>query len=584
MTVNANELARKEYTGNGSTTIFSYDFKIFLDTHIEVYLAGVLQTLGTHYTVAGVGEAAGGVVTFVTAPGNGVSVVLLLAETSDQATDYIELSEFPAKAHEDALDKLTLLVQQTREALRRGLKFAKTSLKRDYNVPDPVADKVLGWNADATALVNKDLVSVSTDAVLSNATPQDVAATGTPGTSLDVSRQDHRHKLGILTTLGDLIVRDGSGPARLGVGAEGTFLKIVGGVPAYGAGSGALTDHDHSVVGQGGPDVVVGEKFALKGDISPAQITTNQNDYNPAGLADASTLRINSDAARTITGLAGGEDGRLMIVHNVGAFGIMLSHEDGGSTAANRFSVGANYTIPANKAVVLQYDSTSSRWRIVAAYPDITAGSGAVNIAVQVFTGTGTWTKPAGLLFARVIAVGGGGGGGGTSGTGAGSGGGGGGYCEEYLMAGSLGATEAVTVGSAGSAGPGSGSGNGGAGGNSSFGAHLTANGGAGGGGKSGSVEFVAGASGGGASGGNINIPGGPGGHAHKVPSFSDTPMLIAGKGGDSVLGKGGKGAISTTAGTDGGAFGGGGGGSAGTSQAGFIGAQGIVVVVEYKT
>src|SRR4249919_1187083 len=51
--------------------------------------------------------------------------------------------------------------------------------------------------------------------------------------------------------------------------------------------------------------------FALPGDISPSQITSNQNDYNPASLSTASTLRLNSDASRDITGLQGGADGRI---------------------------------------------------------------------------------------------------------------------------------------------------------------------------------------------------------------------------------------------------------------------------------
>ncbi|WP_204308203.1 hypothetical protein, partial [Klebsiella aerogenes] len=55
----------------------------------------------------------------------------------------------------------------------------------------------------------------------------------------------------------------------------------------------------------------------LSGDISPTQITANQNDYAPTGHATASTLRLSSDASRNVTGLAGGADGRIVIIHNV---------------------------------------------------------------------------------------------------------------------------------------------------------------------------------------------------------------------------------------------------------------------------
>ena len=53
------------YTGNGSTTVFAYTFKIFAEAEIKVYVDNVLKTLTTHYTLSGVGTASGGNVTFV---------------------------------------------------------------------------------------------------------------------------------------------------------------------------------------------------------------------------------------------------------------------------------------------------------------------------------------------------------------------------------------------------------------------------------------------------------------------------------------------------------------------------------------
>jgi len=110
------------------------------------------------------------------------------------------------------------------------------------------------------------------------------------------------------------------------------------------------------------------EDFALAADISPAQITADQNDYNPAGLSTASVIRLDADAARKITGLAGGADGRILVLYNVssGADGdIILSSQDTASTAANRFAFDVDKTLEPGSSITLIYDSTASRWRTI---------------------------------------------------------------------------------------------------------------------------------------------------------------------------------------------------------------------------
>lgn len=121
--------------------------------------------------------------------------------------------------------------------------------------------------------------------------------------------------------------------------------------------------------------------FALTGTISPAQITANQDNYNPSGLSGASTIRLTSDALRSINGLAGGAAGRIIIIHNVGAQGITFVDEAGTSTAANRFALaGANFTLIPDQCVILQYDSTTARWRVL--------GRGGIPSTALVQTGT----------------------------------------------------------------------------------------------------------------------------------------------------------------------------------------------------
>lgn len=110
------------------------------------------------------------------------------------------------------------------------------------------------------------------------------------------------------------------------------------------------------------------QSIAYSGVISPAQIVANTNDYNPPNLATASTLRLNTDASRNITSIAGGATGRVLMLDNTGSFPIVLTNDDGATgTAANRFALDIDVTIYGGQSVVLIYDATSSRWRLLAA-------------------------------------------------------------------------------------------------------------------------------------------------------------------------------------------------------------------------
>lgn len=115
--------------------------------------------------------------------------------------------------------------------------------------------------------------------------------------------------------------------------------------------------------------------FFLTGDISPAQITADQNDYNPTGLSTASVLRLNTDASRNITGLAGGGDGRIIAIVNGGTNEIVLKDASTSSGAANRFAFGADITLASKKSAVLWYDATDQRWKLLAA-PQSGGGGG----------------------------------------------------------------------------------------------------------------------------------------------------------------------------------------------------------------
>jgi len=178
-------------------------------------------------------------------------------------------------------------------------------------------------------------------------------------------------------------------------------------------------------------------------------------------------------------------------------------------------------------------------------------------IGVQVFTGTGTYTKTAGTTSCVVQLVGGGGGS--YSVASGGGGGGGGGYACKRVT--SIGATEAVTIGAGGAVN--------GTGGTTSFGSHCSATGGAPGG-------VTAGGAGGAGSSGDYNLTGSAGGYGGAWAANN-----YFGHGGSSHFGGGAAGDLNRGAGLNSAANSGGGG--SGGSATGGTGGSGLVVIHEYK-
>jgi hypothetical protein len=122
--------------------------------------------------------------------------------------------------------------------------------------------------------------------------------------------------------------------------------------------SGLLTTNE---VLTGVPEFTQGMRMSSV--ISPTQIAADQNDYNPTGLSTTLFIRLDSDAARNITGLTGQEEGREVQVVNIGAFNITLKNSSSSSLSTNRFAfiTGDVILIPGS-AVWLRY-TAAGQWR-----------------------------------------------------------------------------------------------------------------------------------------------------------------------------------------------------------------------------
>ena len=92
--------------------------------------------------------------------------------------------------------------------------------------------------------------------------------------------------------------------------------------------------------------------------------TGAQDDVN---LGSTSAVRYTGAGTATFTGVTGGVNGRILYVHNDSASALTLSNDSGSSTAANRIltGTGSDLAVAAGSSIVMQYDATESRWRVV---------------------------------------------------------------------------------------------------------------------------------------------------------------------------------------------------------------------------
>jgi len=153
------------YSGNSSTTVFAYTFKILDDDEIQVIIRSstgteTVKTKTTHYTVSGVGSSGGGNITFLTAPVTGETVVLKRNTTRTQETDYVANDPFPANSHEEALDRVTMIAQEIQEELQRAIKLSKTNTMTSTEFTVAAADranKILAFDNAGEISVTQEL-------------------------------------------------------------------------------------------------------------------------------------------------------------------------------------------------------------------------------------------------------------------------------------------------------------------------------------------------------------------------------------------------------------------------------------------
>lgn len=154
---------RKNYVGDGVSTTFFYPYKLITATGLLVYVADVLKTLTTDYSVGTITDN-GVSITFTTPPANLASVVLIGNPDQLQQSSLPSTGPFPAKTVETMIDKLTLLVQRVADLIGRSLTLSDSDVTTvSTKLPGWKASNLIGWGPSSdSGLQNVDPATMAT--------------------------------------------------------------------------------------------------------------------------------------------------------------------------------------------------------------------------------------------------------------------------------------------------------------------------------------------------------------------------------------------------------------------------------------
>ncbi|RQO38608.1 hypothetical protein DBR37_01555 [Herminiimonas sp. KBW02] len=151
-----NNVPISQHTGNGVTTSFLYDFKIFLASDLVVEVDGVVKTLNVDYSITGIGNDTGDVI-FTVAPATGTAILLYRAVAFSRSIEYQYQGALPSVVVNRDIERLWMAAQELQTKVVRSFQLPLSVSGIDVTLPTPVAGRAVKWNATGTALIYSDL-------------------------------------------------------------------------------------------------------------------------------------------------------------------------------------------------------------------------------------------------------------------------------------------------------------------------------------------------------------------------------------------------------------------------------------------
>jgi hypothetical protein len=130
-------LSQTPYTiavGNGVSTVYPFTFKLLKESDLVVTVDGVAIP-DTAYSVSGLGDNAGGDVTFVAAPAISADVFLERVITFERLVDYQYAGDLKAEVLNPDVDRIWMAVQQIQSLFDRSIHFPAIESGIDSELP-----------------------------------------------------------------------------------------------------------------------------------------------------------------------------------------------------------------------------------------------------------------------------------------------------------------------------------------------------------------------------------------------------------------------------------------------------------------
>lgn len=172
MTINSTNRKAGPFLGDGAAKEFPFPFKVFSPADVLVVRTDAngtesVLTLNSHYTMRKLTDqnvAPGGAVTLKVPLAVGQTLTLGSQVANLQPVDITNLGGNYPSVINGALDRATVQIQQLAEQVDRAMKAAFSSQAGvSLSMPAPVANRLLGWNTEGTALVNQNPGALVTD-------------------------------------------------------------------------------------------------------------------------------------------------------------------------------------------------------------------------------------------------------------------------------------------------------------------------------------------------------------------------------------------------------------------------------------